>query len=507
MGSEAHVLWAHRIGTAVGASALAVALVGGVSTTAVGSAASAGLPAVAATDPTDPPPTAEPTPTPPPTEEPTPTPPPTEEPTPPPPTSAPEPTAKPSPTPTPTPTPIPPAAPIRPPSSSGAPGSASDDDAPSDYYAPLTGVYLSSQIAEADRITAALSASTSKVAVATRKMDLLAEKSNALLESLAAAKESERGATEEAARARADLEVLDTKLENARAVVREWVFLVYSGGAGGSDIAFMIEAMASRAEDVGDPLGDLSYLTEQRTRALQEVRALTAEQVRLTAASEAAVAEAAMATDQIEVDNSALATVVAAQRALVDELRALQIEEVEKAGPIAAVLVGARTPQAKAAAQRLRDALFAATGTVTDIGEPCSNDSGLHPNGLFPPSALCPLWGAPGESLTPAAAAAFNALSKSYAAETGVPLCVTDSYRSLGDQISIKAKRGRFAATPGTSRHGLGRALDLCGGVQDFSSPAHRWMKQNGPLFGWFHPSWAAAGGSLPEPWHFEFAG
>ena len=32
-------------------------------------------------------------------------------------------------------------------------------------------------------------------------------------------------------------------------------------------------------------------------------------------------------------------------------------------------------------------------------------------------------------------------------------------------------------------------------------------MKQNGPLYGWFHPSWAAAGGSLPEPWHFEYAG
>ena len=98
-------------------------------------------------------------------------------------------------------------------------------------------------------------------------------------------------------------------------------------------------------------------------------------------------------------------------------------------------------------------------------------------------------------------------MSKAYASQSGVPLCVTDSYRSLPEQISITGTRGRFAATPGTSRHGLGRALDLCGGVQDFSSPAHRWMKQNGPLFGWFHPSWAAAGGSLPEPWHFEFAG
>ena len=91
--------------------------------------------------------------------------------------------------------------------------------------------------------------------------------------------------------------------------------------------------MASRAEDVGDPLGDLSYLTEQRTRALQDVRVLTAEQVRLTAASEAAVAEAAAATVKIQSDRYALTKVVAAQRELVGELRALQIDEVEKADP------------------------------------------------------------------------------------------------------------------------------------------------------------------------------
>ena len=63
------------------------------------------------------------------------------------------------------------------------------------------------------------------------------------------------------------------------------------------------------------------------------------------------------------------------------------------------------------------------------------------------------------------------------------------------------------AAAPGTSNHGLGKALDLCGGINNFGHPAHAWMQQNAPLYGWFHPSWAAAGGSLPEPWHWEYAG
>ena len=251
----------------------------------------------------------------------------------------------PAPTPPPDPTtdPIAPAAPLRP------PGDTSDYE-PTDHYAPLTGAFLASQVAEANRISAALAVHTSRVAVATREMDLLAEKSNALLESLAAARETEHAATLEATRARADLAALDARLEASRAVVREWVFQVYSGGTGGSDVAFMIEAMAAEAEDVGDPLGDLSYLTEQRTRALQDVRVLTAEQVRLSAATDAAAAEAAAATRRIEDDSSALAKVVAAQRARVDELRALQIAEVEKAGPVASVLVGARTPEAKRAA-------------------------------------------------------------------------------------------------------------------------------------------------------------
>ena len=265
--------------------------------------------------------------------------------------------------------------------------------------------------------------------------------------------------------------------------------------------------ISSEPEAVGDPLGDLSYLTEQRSRALQDVKVLTAEQVRLSAAADAAEASAATATHVIQRDKAALDKAMLEQRSKVGALRTLQIAEVEKAGPVASVLVGARTPAAQAAAQRLRDALLSASVDTMAIGKPCTNDSAVYPNGMIPASGLCPIWGAPGESLSPGAAASFSAMSKAYAAQTGVPLCITDSYRSLPDQISIKAKRGRFAATPGTSHHGLGRAVDLCGGVQGFGSPAHQWMRQNAPLYGWFHPSWAAAGGSLPEPWHFEYAG
>jgi len=380
-------------------------------------------------------------------------------------------------------------------------------DGEPDHQAALSGALLAAQIAEADRIAAALSASNTTVAAATRAMDALADKSNALLESLVAARETERAASDEAASSHADLAVLEARLATAHQLLRDWVFSVYAGGGGDADLAGMIDALGSQPDRVGDPLGDLSYLTEQRTLALEDIKVLTAEQVRLSASADAASAFAAEATRAVQRDKGALDKVVLAQRARVAQLRTLQVAEVEKAGPVASLLVGARTPAAKAAAKRLRDALGSASVDVISVGKPCTTDSAIYPNGMLPASALCPIWGAPGESLAPAAAASFNAMSHAYAAQTGVPLCVTDSYRSLPDQITTKANRGRFAATPGTSKHGLGHAVDLCGGVQDFGAPAHQWMRQNAPLYGWFHPSWAAAGGRLPEPWHWEFAG
>jgi uncharacterized protein YraI len=141
------------------------------------------------------------------------------------------------------------------------------------------------------------------------------------------------------------------------------------------------------------------------------------------------------------------------------------------------------------------------------VGKACSSNERAYSNGRVPRSALCSLRGDPGESLRPRAAAAFNALSAAFAKANGRPLCVPDSYRSYDEQVAVKASRGKWAATPGRSEHGLGLALDLCGGVDRFDSTAHRWMRSNAPRFGWVHPSWAQAGGSLPEPWHWEFAG
>ena len=137
----------------------------------------------------------------------------------------------------------------------------------------------------------------------------------------------------------------------------------------------------------------------------------------------------------------------------------------------------------------------------------CSGSPGGAANGFVPSSALCPLAGAPGHALRADAAAAFDRLNAAAVAERGAPLCVNDSYRSYAEQVSVFARMPRLAAVPGTSRHGFGVALDLGCGVERFGSEAYRWMKANGPRFGWVHPAWAEPNGSLPEPWHWEYAG
>lgn len=129
-----------------------------------------------------------------------------------------------------------------------------------------------------------------------------------------------------------------------------------------------------------------------------------------------------------------------------------------------------------------------------------------YDNGEIPASALCT--GAPGGLglLRCDAAVAFRMMSAAYEAERGSPLCVTDTYRSRSGQEVLYRTKPTLAAVPGTSNHGWGVAVDLCGGVERFGTPEHEWLIARGEDFGWHHPEWAAEGGSRPEPWHFEYA-
>ncbi|SNS07684.1 N-terminal domain of peptidoglycan hydrolase CwlO-containing protein [Geodermatophilus saharensis] len=131
---------------------------------------------------------------------------------------------------------------------------------------------------------------------------------------------------------------------------------------------------------------------------------------------------------------------------------------------------------------------------------------GGYPNGLIPPSALCPL-GVGGHSLRCDAAAAYRAMSGAFAAQFGEPICITDSYRTYAGQVRLYGEKPALAAVPGTSNHGWGLAVDLCGGIQTFGTAQYAWMVANAGRFGWLHPTWADPGNGREEPWHWEYAG
>jgi zinc D-Ala-D-Ala carboxypeptidase len=134
-----------------------------------------------------------------------------------------------------------------------------------------------------------------------------------------------------------------------------------------------------------------------------------------------------------------------------------------------------------------------------------ADDTEGYENGRLASGDLHELSFAPGESLRRDAAEQLERMDAAYAARFGTHLEVRDSYRSYASQVSVKASRGYLAAVPGYSDHGWGIAVDLNGGVEEYSSAQHRWLVENAGDFGWRNPAWAQADGRKPEAWHWEY--
>lgn len=63
-----------------------------------------------------------------------------------------------------------------------------------------------------------------------------------------------------------------------------------------------------------------------------------------------------------------------------------------------------------------------------------------------------------------------------------------------------------YAAVPGTSVHGWGRAVDFEQGGQEleFGMSGYEWLVAHASAFGFAQPGWAQPSGGSPEPWHWE---
>lgn len=115
-------------------------------------------------------------------------------------------------------------------------------------------------------------------------------------------------------------------------------------------------------------------------------------------------------------------------------------------------------------------------------------------NGRLAASELAPI---PGGELRNDAAAAWNAPGGP--ASAGLrPGGSMSSYRTYDEQVylwGVYMRGGNLAATPGTSNHGWGIAIDLPNGWEQ------EWMRAHAGRYGW------AKTEAFSEPWHWNYAG
>lgn len=102
--------------------------------------------------------------------------------------------------------------------------------------------------------------------------------------------------------------------------------------------------------------------------------------------------------------------------------------------------------------------------------------------------------------VAPFAARDWSQLASTFARRFSTETCLTHSYRSYESQTRLYGAKPTLAAVPGTSNHGWGVTLDVCGGQETYDSERHQGLRRHNARFGWVNPG--QEGGSRPEPWH-----
>jgi hypothetical protein len=117
--------------------------------------------------------------------------------------------------------------------------------------------------------------------------------------------------------------------------------------------------------------------------------------------------------------------------------------------------------------------------------------------------------------------------SQGFKGENGIYVTINSAFRTIAIQKAVKSNRGKAAATPGSSRHGWGIAIDFqfkdkngqnisnyvnkvpnnSVGFDINKNPAILWLFDNSYRFGWIIPPELRVGASLDEFWHWEYHG
>ena len=139
--------------------------------------------------------------------------------------------------------------------------------------------------------------------------------------------------------------------------------------------------------------------------------------------------------------------------------------------------------------------------TVGPITEQIQSWKSTVDNGEIPSSMLVSVASEHGATvnLAPFAATAWTSMVEAAAAD-GVVITPGGSYRTYQTQVDLAEEKGLYsqgglAATPGTSNHGLGLAVD----IHAISPLQSAWLQNNAYKFGWKTIA--------REPWHWQFYG
>lgn len=346
---------------------------------------------------------------------------------------------------------------------------------------------------------------TAKVDEVNVSLNAASQAASLALEQYTSAQERARAAVFEADRQNDLLLQAQLTVSAQKAVLGRWARQAYGGDELSQNPALVTILEGGSTDDLGRAMSYLQRVGNSKGRAVEEYEAAMRRQAQATADAEAARTAAEDANQLARLAKENADAAVAEQR---DRLAEVEAELAAAQDAAAAADSRAKNLAAARAVARARALAGGGSNAVTgQVGDCRGSDVSGYANGQIPIAALCPLWGTANQFLRADAAYAFDRLSQAYAQKFGEPICVTDSYRDYDTQVRLYATKPNLAAVPGTSNHGWGRAVDLCGGIQSFGTTTHDWMLANAPQFGWFHPAWAEPSGSRPEPWHWEFAG
>lgn len=151
------------------------------------------------------------------------------------------------------------------------------------------------------------------------------------------------------------------------------------------------------------------------------------------------------------------------------------------------------------------------TVTETPGATSGANQSAPGSNGQLAAEDLCAIGFMPDHLIHCRAVADLEAFSAAYQEAFGETLPIDpweySTYRSVADQEEVQRTiSAPIVATPGTSPHGWGLAIDFREGSEyGFGSERHNWLRTHGPSYGWVLQPWHQEDGKYREYWHFDY--